>query len=56
VWGCVASYKVSNPQRTKLGPRGLKIVFVGYAQNSKGYRLLDLETNVIVESIYVEFI
>jgi len=56
VWGCVAFYKSSNPQRIKLGPRGLKSVFVGYAQNSKTYRLLDLETNVIVESIYVEFI
>jgi len=31
-------------------------VFVGYAQNSKAYRFLDLETNVIVESIHVEFI
>jgi hypothetical protein len=56
VWGCVAFYKSSDPQRTKLGPRGLKSVFVGYAQNSKAYRLLDLETNVIVESIHVEFI
>ncbi|OMO65433.1 Reverse transcriptase, RNA-dependent DNA polymerase [Corchorus capsularis] len=27
----------------------------GYAQNSKAYRLLDLEWNVIVESIHVEF-
>ena len=35
VWGCVAFYKSSNPQRIKLGPRGLKSVFVGYAQNSK---------------------
>jgi len=31
VWGCVAFYKNSDPQRTKLGPRGLKSVFVGYA-------------------------
>ena len=30
-------------------------MFVGYAQNSKAYRLLDLESKVIVESIYVEF-
>ncbi|KAK3038207.1 hypothetical protein RJ639_029647 [Escallonia herrerae] len=32
------------------------IVFVGYAENSKAYRLLDLESNVIVESRDVEFI
>ena len=56
VWGCVTFYKVSDPQRTKLGPKGLKSVFVGYAQNSMAYRLLDLETNVIIESIHVEFI
>jgi len=29
-WGCVAFYKLFDPQRTKLGPRGLKSVFVGY--------------------------
>jgi hypothetical protein len=31
-------------------------VFVGYAENSKAYRLLDLSSNVIVESRDVEFI
>jgi len=56
VWECVAFCKSFDPQRTKLGPKGLKSVFVGYAQNSKAYRLLDLKTNVIVESIHVEFI
>ena len=56
MWGCVAFYKISDPQRTKLWPRGLKSVFVGFAQNSKAYKLLDLETNMIVESIHVEFI
>jgi hypothetical protein len=56
VWGYVGFFEISDSQRTKLGPRGLKSVFVGYAQNSKAYRLLDLETNVIVKSIHVEFI
>jgi hypothetical protein len=56
VWGSVAFYKIFDPQRTKLGLRGLKSVFVGYAQNSKACILLDLKTNVIVESIHVEFI
>ncbi|GLU12005.1 hypothetical protein SLE2022_287150 [Rubroshorea leprosula] len=55
VWGCLAFYKVLDPQRTKLGPRGIKSVFVGYAINSKAYRLLYLESNVIVESVHVEF-
>jgi len=31
-------------------------VFVGYAKNFKAYRLLDLSSNVIVESRDVEFI
>jgi len=56
VWGRVTFYKVSNNERTKLEPRGLKSVFVGCARNSKTYKLLNLETNVIVESVYVEFI
>ena len=30
-------------------------MFVGYAENSKAYRLLDLDSNVIVESRDVEF-
>jgi hypothetical protein len=56
VWGCLAFYKVSDPKRTKLGPRAIKRVFVGYVENSKSYRLLDLSSNVIVESRDVEFI
>ena len=56
MWGCIAYYKVPDPKRTKLGPRGLKSVFVGYAENSKAYRLLDLDSNTIVESRDVEFL
>jgi hypothetical protein len=56
VWGCLAFYRVTDPKRTKLGPRAIKSVFVGYVENSKAYRLLDLDSNVIVESKDVEFI
>eukprot|EP00261_Vitis_vinifera_P027472 XP_010661281.1 PREDICTED: uncharacterized protein LOC104881771 [Vitis vinifera] len=39
-----------------LGKPGIKAVFEsGYASNSKAYRLLDLESNVIIESREVEF-
>src|SRR3954462_10599371 len=55
VWGCVAYYKNMDPKRTKLGPRGIRCAFIGYAQNSKAYKLLNLESNVIVESREVEF-
>jgi hypothetical protein len=56
VWGCLAFYRVPDPKRTKLGPWALKSVFGGYAENSKAYRLLNLDSNVIVESKDVEFI
>ena len=56
VWGCLAFYRVTDPKRTKLGPRAINSIFVGYAENSKAYRLLDLDSNVIVESKDVEFI
>ena len=56
VWGCLAFYRVPDPKRVKLGPRALKGIFVGYAENSKAYRILDLSSNVIVESRDVDFI
>ena len=34
----------------------MKSVFVGYAEDSKAYRLLDLSSNTVVESRDVEFI
>ena len=44
-----------DPNKTKLGLRVIKCAIVGYASNSKAYRLLDLESNVIIESKEVEF-
>lgn len=44
-----------DPKRTKLGPRGIKCDFIGYAPNSKAYRLLNFECNVIIESRDVKF-
>ena len=56
VLGYLAFYRVMDPKRKKLGPRAVKSEFVGYAENSKTYRLLDLDSNVIVESKDVKFI
>ena len=56
MWRCVAYFRVSDHKRTKLGPRAIKSVFVGYAVNFKAYRLLDLSSNTIVESRDVKFI
>jgi hypothetical protein len=55
LWGYITFYKVSGPQKNKIRTRGFKSVFVGYAQNSKAYLLVDLKTNVIVEFVYIEF-
>ena len=49
VWGCLAYYKKTYPNKTKLGQRAIKCAFVGYASNSKAYRLLDLKSNVIID-------
>ncbi|GJX04578.1 retrovirus-related pol polyprotein from transposon TNT 1-94 [Tanacetum coccineum] len=55
VWGCLAYYRTPEPKRSKLGDRGIKSMFVGYAKNSKAYRLLDKNSCVIIESRDVEF-
>ena len=55
MWVCLVYCKKTNPNKIKLGPRATKSAFVGYASNSKAYRLLNLESNVILESIEVEF-
>ena len=56
VWCCLTFYRVPNPKMIKLGPRTLKGNFVGYAENSKAYRILDSSSNVIMESRDTEFI
>ena len=56
VWGCLAFYRVVDPKIIKLGPRAMESAFVGYAENSKTYILLDLSSNIVVESRDVEFI
>nr|GEU51093.1 uncharacterized mitochondrial protein AtMg00810-like [Tanacetum cinerariifolium] len=48
--------KVTGKQVVKLGARGIRSVFVGYAKNSKAYRLLDKRTGVIIESRDVDFL
>ncbi|EXB75595.1 Retrovirus-related Pol polyprotein from transposon TNT 1-94 [Morus notabilis] len=48
-------YRMIDPKSSKLGARGIRSVFVGYAENSKAYRLLNLDSNVIMESRDVEF-
>ena len=53
--GCLVYSKETNPNKTKLAPKAIKWAFVSYVSNSKAYRLLDFESNVIIESRDVKF-
>ena len=53
--GVLAYCKKMDPNKTNLGPWAIKCVFVGYASNSKAYRLLSLQSNVIIEPRNIEF-
>ena len=55
MWGCLAFYHVPDQKRTKLGPKAIKGIFIRYAKKSKVYRILDLVSNTIIESIELEF-
>jgi hypothetical protein len=38
IWGCPVEVRVYNPQLKILYPRTVSGYFIGYAENSKGYR------------------
>ncbi|OWY90647.1 Transposon Polyprotein integrase, partial [Phytophthora megakarya] len=38
---------VDKSKRTKLEPKSFKCMFLGYAEDSKGYRVYDLESNKV---------
>nr|GEW68070.1 zinc finger, CCHC-type [Tanacetum cinerariifolium] len=57
VWGCRAVIRLPNPKLKNLGKRGIKCIFVGYAEHSKTYRFYVIEPydsvaiNSIIESM-----
>lgn len=53
--GGMAFYRSHDLRRLKLSCRGIKSIFIGYTKNSKAYKLLELDSNVIVEFRGVEF-
>ena len=62
VWGCLAKVLIPLSKRTKLGPKTIDYVFIGFANASASYRFLvyksevhDIHVNTILESIDVEF-
>ena len=44
VFGCICFYHVPKCQRRKLDPKARKAIFVGYPDDTKGYKLYDLES------------
>ena len=62
VWGCLAKVVVPTPKRTKIGPKTVDCIFIGYAHNSNAYRFLvheskipEIHKNTIMESRNASF-
>ena len=62
IWGCLAKVLIPLPKRTKLGPKTIDCVFIGFANANAAYRFLvyksevhDIHVNTILESIDAEF-
>ncbi len=54
-FGCVAYSHVPKDQRKKLDSKAKKCIFLGYAEQRKGYRLYDMGTSKIIHSRDVVF-
>lgn len=48
VFGCVAYLHVPDTERQKLDKKAVRLRFVGYANNAKGYRMFDEEKQKIL--------
>ena len=55
VFGCVAYVHDHTPNLSKLAPRSLKGVFVGYSRTQKGYRVYLLDQRKYLVSVDVTF-
>ena len=54
VFGCDAYVSLSNYERSKVDPKVKKLMFFGYDEETKGYRLYDYERNkVILAEMYI---
>ncbi|CAH9142653.1 unnamed protein product [Cuscuta epithymum] len=54
-FGCTCFVRDVNPHRTKLDPKSLKCIFLGYSRVQKGYRCFCLSTGRYLISIDVSF-
>ncbi|CAL1407138.1 unnamed protein product [Linum trigynum] len=55
VFGCIAYAHISTPNRDKFDQKGEKLIFTGYSDESKGYRLYNPVKNEVVVSRDVIF-
>ena len=55
VFGCTVYAMYNSQERTKLDPKSRKCIFLGYADNVKGYRLWDPTAHKLVVSRDVVF-
>ncbi|KAF0689295.1 hypothetical protein As57867_019178, partial [Aphanomyces stellatus] len=54
-FGCTAFAFIDKAKRTKLDPRAIKCVFVGYASQHKSYRLIDCDSGQLIQCRSVTF-
>lgn len=55
VFGCEAFAHIDDCKRKKLDPKSKKLIFLGYCENVKGYRLFNPDDNKIIVSRDVVF-
>ena len=55
VFGCAAYCHIAKDERRKLDSKSRKCIFLGYADNRKGYRLYDVNNQKIIYSRDVTF-
>ena len=55
IFGCAASAHVAKDERRKLDPKARKCIFLGYSNETKGYRLYDPRCEKVFSSRDVVF-
>ncbi|CAN1791793.1 Retrovirus-related Pol polyprotein from transposon TNT 1-94, partial [Linum perenne] len=55
IFGCTAFVHVASQHRTKLDPRSLKCVFIGYSPSQKGYKCYSPTTRKVYHTMDVTF-
>lgn len=56
IYGCLAYAHLPKENRRKLEPRTRECIFIGYSNQTKGYRLWDPVIEDVIQSKHVKFI